>query len=180
MRWQGFRPAALALLGMAAWLASGSPAAASGTDSAAAAGQPRVEILHLGRDATGIEVTFQIRDAFDERIRAKLASGLSISFVHQVEVRRRRVFWFSRTLAAKKIVTTAVLDTLTGQYTLTRKADGAMVETVTTSDVDEMKGFMTRIEACKVALPQVRLLPPHVEVRIRSRLDTRFFVLFPY
>jgi hypothetical protein len=83
-------------------------------------------------------------------------------------------------LARKKIFTSAVLDNLTRQYTLRRAVNGGIVETLTTSDVAEMRQFMTRIEAVHLRLPDGIPRDGRTEARARSHLETRFFLFWPY
>ena len=142
--------------------------------------KPSLELLGLSKESDALELSIRLNGAFDEKILAKLDSGLEITFRHQVEVRRQRTLWFARVLAHKKIVTSAVLDTLTGNYRLRRTVNRGIVETLTTSDVDEMRQFMTVLEEIRLELPEDAILDKRAEARARSHLETRFFLLiFP-
>jgi hypothetical protein len=155
------------------------PAVADGPESPPGK-KPRLELLDLGKGSDTVELSFRLDGAFDEKILAKLESGLEIRFRHQVEVRRHRTLWFARVLAHKKIVTSAALDTLTGNYTLRRTVNGGIVETLTTSDVEEMREFMTLLKEIRLELPEGAILDRRTEARARSHLETRFFLLiFP-
>ena len=142
--------------------------------------KPSLELLSLSKGSDTLELSLRLNGAFDEKILAKLASGLEITFRHQVEVRRQRTLWFARVLAHKKIVTRTVLDTLTGNYRLRRTVNGGIVESLTTSDVDEMREFMTVLKEIRLELPEDAILDRRTEARARSHLETRFFLLiFP-
>lgn len=161
------------------------PAATAGKQAEAGSGkkkaQPRVELLALEEKPAGLEVSYRVHGAFeDDRILAKLESGLEITFRHHVEARRRRSFWFDKTLAHKKVTTGVVLDSLTRQYTLRRTVNGGVVETLTTSDPEEMRAFMTEVELLQLELPEDYPRDGRTEVRVRCILETRFFLFFPY
>ena len=143
-------------------------------------GPPSIDSLDLRLASGELEVSFRLSDAFDERILAKLDSGLEVVFTHKVQARRKRGLWFDRTVAAKKVETSAVLDGLTRQYTLRRKVNGGLVDNLTTSDVDEMRTFMTFTDGLVLELPAKMPLDGRTEVRVRSTLETRFFLFFPY
>jgi hypothetical protein len=154
--------------------------AAPESPDAPPAKKPSLELLGLGKGGDALEISLRLDGAFDEKILAKLDSGLEITFRHQVEVRRQRTLWFARVLAHKKIVTSATLDTLTGNYRLRRTVNGGIVESLTTSDVEEMREFMTVLKEIRLELPEDATLDRRTEARARSHLETRFFLLiFP-
>jgi len=141
---------------------------------------PLVRLLEVRDSGHEVTVSFRVENAFDERISSKLEAGLEISFRHQVGVRRRRTWWFERNLAQKKVVTTATRDTLTGLYTLQRMVDGGIVETQTTSEIDEVHDFLAQINDLHIPLPEGLPRDRRTEVRVRSVLETRFVLFFPY
>jgi hypothetical protein len=156
---------------------AGDPAA---TVAAPAPDGPHLRLLELVDAEGSVKVSYVLEQAFDERIRAKLDAGLEVAFRHSIRVQRRRTLWFDRTLAEKKIVTSAILDTLTRQFTLRREINGGIVETLTTADGDEMRNFMTRVLHVQMALPSDLPRDERVEVRARTQIETRFFLFFPY
>jgi hypothetical protein len=166
---------ALVLLALAAVLPR--PAAAAG--DAGSAG-PRLRLMAVRDQGDAVLVSFRLENAFDERILDKLDSGLEIAFKHQVAVRRRRPWWFERNVVQKKILTSVVRDNLTGQYAMRRLVNGGMVETATTSDPAEMRSFLTEVRDILIPLPEGLPRDGRTEVRVRSVLETRFFLFFPY
>lgn len=141
---------------------------------------PLVRLLEVRDRGYELTVSFRVESAFDERLENKLEAGLEITFHHQVEVRRRRTWWFQRNLAQKKVVTMAIRDTLTGLYTLSRVVDGGIVETQTTSDMVEVLNFLTQVDSLTLPLPAGLPRDRRTEVRVRAVLETRFFLFFPY
>src|SRR5262245_54062808 len=63
------------------------------------------------------------RKAVGPEGREMLEGGGTLTFVHRLQIMRRRLF-FDKLLARTTIEVSASLDTLTHQYTLTRKVDG--------------------------------------------------------
>ena len=141
---------------------------------------PRIRLLDVRDYGATLEVSFRVENAFDERIDEKLESGLEISFRHQVGVRRRRTWWVEKGVIQKKIFTTAIRDTLTGVYTLKRTVNGGIVETVTTADLDEARTFLTEVRDIPIELPDWLPRDQRTELRVRSLLETRFWLFFPY
>ena len=168
----------LARAGLLLALAAAGPVCLGAAEKAGEA--PRIGSLELKAIPGELQVSFHLEDGFDERILTKLDSGLEVVFKHVVQVRRKRSLWFDRNVATKQVETSAILDGLTRQYTLRRKINRALVEALTTSDVDEMRDFMTRTEKLILDLPEKLPLDGRTEVRVRSTLETRFFLFFPY
>ncbi|MFQ5719173.1 MAG: DUF4390 domain-containing protein [Acidobacteriota bacterium] len=163
---------------LAAGLSSLIPATAAGAGGPSPG--PHIASLDLKASAGQLEVSFRLEDAFDRRILAKLDAGLEVIFRHHIQVRRKRTFWFDGSVAAKQIETSVILDGLTRQYTLRRKINGGLVETRTTPDAGEMREFMTHTTGILLDLPEKLPLDGKTEVRVRSTLETRFFLFFPY
>ncbi len=178
----GFRLVTWSLvLCLAATLAAAGPTGETPPAEAPGAGAaPQLRLQSLEERAGGVEVSFVLEGAFDERIVAKLEAGLEVTFRHSIQAQRRRPFWFDRTLAQKRIVTSAVLDTLTRQYTLRREINGGIVETLTTLDEAQMRAFMTRLTGVRLELPEDATVDERMEIRARTQLETRFFLFFPY
>ena len=80
----------------------------------------------------------------------------------------------------KKIFTTAIRDTLTGVYTLKRVVNDGIVETSTASDLAEVQTFLTEVRDIYLELPDWLPRDQRTEVRVRSHLETRFWLFFPY
>ena len=154
--------------------------AAPGAAMAAKSAGPLVRLFEVRDTGHEVTISFRVENAFDERISSKLEAGLEIVFRHQVGVRRRRTWWFERNLAQKKVVTTAIRDTLTGLYTLNRMVNGGIVETQTTSDLEEVRDYLTQVNNLKIPLPEGLPRDRRTEIRVRADLETRFFLFFPY
>ena len=155
-------------------------AAAWGPGARAADDGPRVADVTVRRQAETLTVGFRVVQAFDGRLEEEMAAGLPVTFVHEVEIRRRRTFWFNGLVAGKTIETTAVFDSGAGQFVLTRRVDGATVETSTTPQAEQARRFLCAVEGVGVPLPPDLPADDRNEVRLRSTLATRFLLFFPY
>lgn len=141
---------------------------------------PQVADVTVRREAATLTVGFRVASAFDERLEEEMAAGLPVTFVHEVEIRRRRTFWFNGLVAGKTIETTAVFDSGARQFVLSRRVDGATVETSTTTQPEQARRFLCAVQGVAVPLPADLPADDRNEIRLRSTLATRFLLFFPY
>jgi hypothetical protein len=86
-----------------------------------------LQVAPLPRDGQ-VLVTFRLNQELTEDIRAKIHSGMLVSFIYKVDLRRASSVWFDRTLASAVVKATVRYDNLTRRYTLSRALDGRMNE----------------------------------------------------
>ena len=141
---------------------------------------PRVADVTVKREPATLTVGFRVAAAFDERLEEEMAAGLPVTFVHEVEIRRRRTFWFNGLVAKKIVETTAVFDSGARQFVLSRRVDGAPVETSTTPQAEQARRFLCAVDGVGVPLPDDMPADDRNELRLRSTLATRFLLFFPY
>jgi Domain of unknown function (DUF4390) len=84
-----------------------------------------VQVTPLAKDGR-ILVTLRTNDVFTEEVRAAMHSGLRITFVYDIELKRSTALWVDRTLAAASVTATIEYDILTRRYLATRREDGRM------------------------------------------------------
>jgi hypothetical protein len=97
-----------------------------------------------------------------------------------VEVARRRALWFDKVVLRKTITTTVTYDTLTRQYSLSKKVNDEVAETSVAINEAEAERWMTRMDRVRLADPA------HLQgeedgtlyLRVRSLLKKRFVLLF--
>src|SRR5215204_7302650 len=83
-----------------------------------------IQVTPLVRDGH-VYVSFQLSDAFEnEEIRAAIHSGLTITFVYDVELRRTAAAWMDRTIQSSTVSAGVRYDNLARRYHLTLRADG--------------------------------------------------------
>jgi hypothetical protein len=75
----------------------------------------------------------------------EIDAGLEVSIEYRFQVHRRRGGLPDALLVKRRVVCAVRLDTLTGQYTLTRRVDGEIADTRVTADREEARVFLTRL-----------------------------------
>ena len=105
---------------------------------AAGAAAQTLHVAPLPRDEQ-IYVSFRLEQELTDEIRTTIHSGMTVSFVYKVDLRRGSSIWVDRTLATAEVRASVRYDNLTRRYTLTRMMDGRMgmggVETTDSEDV---------------------------------------------
>lgn len=142
----------------------------------------RAAVDSLRTDATSQELfaSFVVNGAFDDDARERLAAGLPLEFVHVIEVARRRTMWFDKMLLRKTITTTVTFDTLTRQYSLSKKVNDEVAETSVAMHEAEVEKWMTCFERVRLGdLSRIdRPRDGTLYVRVRSMLQKRFVLFF--
>ena len=109
-------------------------------------------------------VTFRMSDAFTEEVRAAMHSGLRITFVYDIELKRGTALWVDRTIATATVMATVEYDNLTRRYLATRREDGRMDAAETIEREDVARAWLTEFEKLPLfssagARAQRRVLP---------------------
>ena len=84
-----------------------------------------LQIAPLARDGD-VLVSFKLAQEPTEEIRSAIHSGLTVSLVYKVDLKRSSAGWFDRTLASTVVTATVRFDNLTRRYAVTRMIDGRM------------------------------------------------------
>lgn len=156
-------------------LALAAPAAPPAAD-----GKVSLAGLHVDATDHDLYVSFAVDGAFTSEVREAIESGLPVTFRHDVEVVRRRTFWFDRTLVRKAVTTTVTYDTMTHQYSLARGINDEVAETQVAINEADMMRWMTRLERIRIADPSALEVEPDdtLYVRVKSLLQRRFILFF--
>lgn len=101
-----------------------------------------LQVAPLPRDGQ-VLVTFKLNEALNEDIRAAIHSGMIISFVYKVDLRRGSSVWFDRTIASAVVTATVRYDNLTRRYHVTRMLDGRTDKAETTDREEEAWSWLT-------------------------------------
>ena len=132
-----------------------------------------IQVTPLVRDGR-VYVSFRLSDAFDsEDIRAAVHSGLTITFVYDVELRRSAAVWLDRTLEASQVSAGVRYDNLARRYLVTLNADGRLEASRTLDREDLAREWLTRFD--RLDLFSSARLEPNAEyyVRVRARTTPR-------
>ena len=132
-----------------------------------------IQVAPLVRDGR-VYVSFRLSDAFDnEDIRAAIHSGLTITFVYDVELRRSASVWLDRTLDAATVSAGVQYDNLARRYHVTLSADGRLEDSRTLDREVLAREWLTRFD--RLNLFSSDRLEPNAEyyVRVRARTTPR-------
>jgi hypothetical protein len=128
-----------------------------------------VQVTPLARDGR-VLVSFRLSDAFNDDIRAAIHSGLTITFVYDVELRRGTSMWLDRTMASATVMATVRYDNLTRRYYVTRRGDGRIERTDTVDREEVARAWLTSFE--KLPLFSSDILERNAEYYLRIRAHT--------
>ena len=133
----------------------------------------RVEILE-----NRYQASFRVEGAFTPEVEERIASGLETSFRHRVRVYGKRTIWFDNLLLEMEVTTTVKFDSLTKQYTLSRRIDGKLRVTDYTEDAEEMRLWMSKLEGIPLGTAEEFSVKDRVYVKVKSNIRSRFFLFF--
>lgn len=132
-----------------------------------------IQVTPLVRDGR-VYVSFKLSDAFDnDDIRAAVHSGLTITFVYDVELRRSAALWMDRTLDASTVSAAVQYDNLARRYHVSLYTDGRLEDQSVIDREERARRWLTEFE--KLNLFSSDRLEPNVEyyVRVRARTTPR-------
>ena len=128
-----------------------------------------------GASRGAVVVTYHLEGAVQPEDRKELESGQTVTFTHRIDVYRRRSFFADRWLARRTIETSASLDTLTEQYTLTRRIDDGAAETTSTERVPVMEKWLGEVRNFTVEVPPNESRGT-LEVRVKTQYRKGFLL----
>ena len=136
------------------------------------AGQPQqgLQVVPLPRDGE-VLVSFKLAEALTDDMRAAIASGLTIKFVYNVDLRRGTAVWFDRTLVSAVVTATVQYDTLTRRYHVSRMIDGR-TEWADSLDREDAAWAALTSDFSRMSLFHGVELEPNGEDHIRVRAHT--------
>jgi len=128
-----------------------------------------VQITPLPKDGR-ILVTLRMTDVFSDEVRAAMHSGLRITFVYDIELKRSTALWVDRTLATATVTATIEYDNLTQRYLATRREDGRMDKVETLEREEAARAWLTEFD--KLPLFNSGTLVGNSEYYLRVRAHT--------
>jgi hypothetical protein len=139
-----------------------------------------IRVLPQARDGS-VLVTFELADAFTADVQQAIHSGLNVTFLYDVELRRGVPFWIDRTVASSTVGASVQFDNLTRRHQLARTIDGRTEpDSVVTEDEDQVRRWLTSFE--RLPLFTTATLEPNGEyyVRVRARTRPRTGSMWPW
>lgn len=132
----------------------------------------RAQTLHvtpLTRDDR-ILVSFRLTDIFTEEVRAAIHSGLTITFVYDVQLRRGAALWIDRTIESSTVIATVKYDPVARKYLVTRKANGRIEDAEMLEREEAARQWLTEFD--RLPLFSSRRLERNAEYYVRVRAHT--------
>lgn len=126
-----------------------------------------------------VYVSFAAPWAYSSDARAVVKSGLPLSCVFSVELKRSSL-WFDHTVASATVTSSAKLDTLTGTYQVSKQQDDKVIWSDRTDQEDQMRLWLTQFD--RISIGPRDPLEPNAEYYVQVRLHLsphRTFSLWP-
>jgi len=123
------------------WLASAGAVGAT-RQAPVAGGQQTLQVTPLTRDGS-VLVSFRLADAFTDDLRAAIQSGMTITFVYDVELKRGAAMWLDRTIGTVTVSASVKFDNLTRRYYVTIAKDGSIDSTEATDSEATARRWLT-------------------------------------
>jgi hypothetical protein len=136
----------------------------------AAVSAAQLQVTPLPRDGR-VLVSFKLANAFTDEIRAAVHSGLTISFVYRIDLKRSSALWLDSTIATTEITATVRYDNLTRVYHVTRTQDGRIERAETTEREEDARTWLTS-DFDKLPLFSSAALEANSEYYVRVRAHT--------
>jgi hypothetical protein len=128
-----------------------------------------IQVTPLAKDGR-ILVTLRMNDVFTEEVRAAMHSGLRITFVYDIELKRSTALWVDPTLATARVTASVEYDILRRRYLATRREDGRLELADTIEREDAARVWLTEFD--KLPLFSSAALEGNSEYYLRVRAHT--------
>ncbi len=139
---------------------------------------PRITDVRLAVDKQQIQLSFKLLEAFDERLRKRIDSGLPTSFTFDFELVRSRKSWFDKAVDSGTLQVGAMYNAVTREYLINFKHDGTLIESRVVKDADELLASMTELSDFPVFSVEGKNPQQRLRVRVRAELRTKTIFFF--
>ena len=129
----------------------------------------RIQVTPLTRDDR-VLVSFRLTNAFSEEVLAAVHSGLTITFVYDIDLRRSATLWLDRTISSARIVASVKYDPVARRYLVTRRENGSMEKADHLEREEAVRAWLTEFE--KLPLFSSNELEENAEYYVRVRAHT--------
>ena len=110
--------------------------------TALSAQEQSLHVAPLARDGQ-VLVSFRLAQTLTPELKTAIHSGLTVSFVYKVDLKRNSAAWIDRTMASTVVTATVRYDNLTRKYHLSRLFDGRTEDADTTEREDMAWAWVT-------------------------------------
>lgn len=139
---------------------------------------PRITDVRLEVDDERVRLSFKLIDAFDERLRKRLDSGLPTGLTYELALVRSRKSWFDKSVDKSTLQVSAMYNVVTREYLINYKHDGTLIESRVVKDDDELLAAMTHFDDFPVFLVEGKNAQQRLRVRVRAELRTKTIFFF--
>jgi hypothetical protein len=138
-----------------------------------AAAPPEGQILQVAPLTRGDEVlvSFRLTQEPNEEVRSAIHSGLTVSLVYKIDLRRSSAVWFDRTIASTVVIATVRFDNLTKKYDVRRTIDGRIDRADSMEREDAVWAWLTN-QFERLPLFRSESLEENAEYYVRVRAHT--------
>ena len=119
----------------------------SGLCAAPTIAGPALTHLTAERRGDGYVASCRLEGGLTPDVEEEIAAGLPNTIECRLQLYRRRTAFLDQLVLKRKIESTVLYDSLTQQYTLTRRVDGELQESQVTDAAPVMRAFMTSLDA---------------------------------
>ncbi len=151
----------------------------SGLSLAPALAGPALTHLAAALDGDIYQASCLLEGGLTPEAEEEIAAGLPTTIEYRFNVYKRRSAFFDQLVLKRRVECTVRYDTLTQQYTLTRRLDDDLQETRVTADPGAMREFMTKLHG--VPLIKIVTLKTDEEYYLKAKsnlgLVWRFYVI---
>lgn len=127
-------------------------------------------VAPLARDGQ-VLVSFRLAQTLTPELKTAIHSGLTVSFVYKVDLKRASATWIDRTMASALVTATVRYDNLTRKYHLSRLFDGR-TDDYRTTDKEEVAWEWVTTQFERLALFHNLKLENNAEYYVRVRAHT--------
>jgi hypothetical protein len=122
--------------------------------------------------------SFAAPEAFTDDAREVVKSGVPLTFMYDVELRRPSTIWLDRTVGMATVSAKVKFDSLTSTLQVTKDQDGHTTWSKSTGKEEEMRNWITAFDS--VPIKPDEPLEPNAEYYVRVRLDARPHLKFSF
>lgn len=141
----------------------------SGLCAAPAIAGPALTHLTAQRQGDAYVASCRLEGGLTPDVEEEIAAGIPKTIEFRLQVYRRRAAFADQLVLKRRIECTVLHDSLTQQYTLTRRVDGELQESQVTDAAPAMRAFMTALDG--VPLVRVDSLEPESEYYLKAKAN---------
>ena len=105
----------------------------------------RISEIKVNLDGGRVLTTFTLREAFNQRFRERVESGLPTAILYRFELARDRKRWWDEKLQTNTLEVVATYDAVARAYTVHSKLDDKLIESRTVRELKDLEEAMTEV-----------------------------------